>query len=122
MSNTQPLLYRPYKQKKNQWDDPLDTEIYLLPIEEDRDNLYCYRYEVSKRDKSLAVFSTLKVSVEAQWFLEYHQLIEGNEGKILLRSMLDTVLDQVREANNQAVLMNAFYRRFKNVVDKSGAL
>jgi hypothetical protein len=114
------LLYRVYKQKRNQWDDPMDSLIYVLPITENRDSLLAYRYEVDRKNPSLSLFSSSPIDMNPQWFLEYHELVVDSNA--VLRSMLDTLRDQVAEMNSNAVSMSAFYRRFRNVVEKSGAL
>lgn len=116
------LLYRVYIQKKNQWDDPLDSHIYILPIEEDKvkGNIKAYRYVVNKQDPKIALFSSSFITLELVWFLDYHELVERNT--ILLKNMLDTLRDQLAEMNKDAVSMASFYRRFRNMVERSSAL
>lgn len=111
------LLYRLYIQKRTQWDDAISTVIYVMPINDNSEEVNVYRYEVDSRYADRGVFSTTPIWIDKAWFFDYHELVV--EPKTTLGSMLDVIKTQLYEANQNALRMSAFYRKMKAIVDKS---
>lgn len=115
--HSDPLPFRVYQQLGTQWDDPTERDIYYLVESIKDDACLCYRYEVSRIDRSIAILSPNKVEVQRRWFVDKHQLVENQN--TILREIQTIVKAQVREAMDNAVKMTAFSRYIDSIVEKS---
>lgn len=111
------LFYRFYKKNVLEWDDPSHSTVYYMPLTQQEDFFFGYRYVVTS--SSIGYLAPDIVRLEVPFFHSRYTLVEDKQYYVLLREAEAAIRTQSFDASQNALRISSLSREFSKIVRDS---